>query len=294
MTDNTLFQMNILKNNISNNNISNNNNISRNGMTHYLITRFSVSFGTMKTQNVFNPNRLNARFDLFQRICFPSIVNQINKNFTWLILIDKQLPDIYKDLLYSILSTNNKINIKVIEWNVKNSLGNLDWLNSNTDNVITTRLDDDDAMHPNTIDVIQQYYNSPRQNIIDFITFPYGVKMNPSNKILTSLFQPFIAIGLTMITNIKYFPLSIYAFNHRKIVKNNKIDYSHIMRNVSNRNLIGKIGYIFLQPKILMWIYCIHLQNDSGAKMGHVKMDNFNKELNNNRNRLFEKFNINL
>jgi hypothetical protein len=292
MTDNNLFQMNISKNNISKNN--NNNNISRNGMTHYLITRFSVSFGTMKTQNVFNPNRLNARFDLFQRICFPSIVNQINTNFTWLILIDKKLPDTYKDLLYSILSTNNKINIKVIEWNVKNSLGNLDWLNSNTDNIITTRLDDDDAMHPNTIDVIQQYYNSPRQNIIDFITFPYGVKMNPSNKILTSLFQPFIAIGLTMITNIKYFPLSIYAFNHRKIVKNNKIDYSHIMRNVSNRNLIGKIGYIFLQPKILMWIYCIHLQNDSGAKMTRVKMDNLNKELNNNRNRLFEKFNINL
>jgi hypothetical protein len=290
MTDNNLFQMNISKNISKNNNI----NISRNGMTHYLITRFSVSFGTMKTQNVFNPNRLNARFDLFQRICFPSIVNQINTNFTWLILIDKQLPDNYKDLLYSILSTNNKINIKVIEWDVKNSLGNLDWLNSNTDNIITTRLDDDDAMHPNTIDVIQQYYNSPRQNIIDFITFPYGVKMNPYNKILTHKFDPFMSCGLTMITNIKYFPLSIYAFNHRKIVKNNKIDYSHIMRNVSNRNLIGKIGYIFLQPKILMWIYCIHSQNDSGGKMARVKMDNLNKELNNNRNRLFEKFNINL
>jgi hypothetical protein len=296
MNSDNLFQMNISKNSI-NENISRNSineNISRNSMTHYLITRFSVEFEYMRTTNTFDRKRLDSRFHLFKNICYPSVMNQINKNFTWLILIDRKLPNNYIDLLYSIIHKNTKINIKVIEWDVKNSLGNLDWINPNTDNVMTTRLDDDDAMHPNTIDVIQQYYNSPRKYIIEFITFPYGVKTNPYKKTITHFFRPFIAIGLTMITNVKYFPLSIYAFNHQKIVKNNKINYQHIMRNLINRDLIGKISYIYLQPKILMWVYSIHTHSDSGAEIGYIQMDDLNKELNENKKKVFQKFSIQL
>lgn len=265
--------------------------------THYLITRFSVNFSGMKTKNVFSEKRLRVRFNLFQKICFPSVINQTNTNFIWIIIIDKNLPNRYKDLLYSILSTNNRIRIEVVEWNKNFSLKDINWLNCKTRDIITTRLDDDDAIHPTMIDIIQQYYNQPngRNGLVSFVSFPYGIRLEPTHKLVSVYNWPFLAIGLTMITNAKIFPFTIYAFNHRKIMRGNNIDIPHIIRTTGVK--INNIGYILLQPKVAMWLYCVHENNDSGARFSrNIKNMQYirkgiNGQLNKNKERIFKKFN---
>lgn len=266
--------------------------------THYVITRFSVRFDYMKTNNPFELNRLNARFNLFQKICYPSVINQTNTNFIWVILIDKHLPNNYKDLLYSILSTNKKIKIKVVEWNVNNQLGNAKWLHPNTTEIITTRLDDDDAMHPNMISDIQNYYNNPkgRNGKVCFITFPYGIRIEPYKKQLEIQNNPFIAIGLSMITDVTKFPFNIYKFNHRKIIRNGRIDFPYIV--AITRERISNIGYMVLRPKIAMWLWTVHQNNDSGGRFiinknnSNSKNRKLNMELNMNKGVVFRKFNV--
>ena len=68
---------------------------------HFIITRFSINFGFMKTtknnaDKLFSPLRLNKRISYFKNFCIPSILNQTNKNFTWIIAIDKYMPKQYK------------------------------------------------------------------------------------------------------------------------------------------------------------------------------------------------------
>ena len=57
---------------------------------HFVLTRFA--------EDVFKQSRkikveewLNNRIKLFEKFCLPSIMNQTNKNFKWLLFIDKNL-----------------------------------------------------------------------------------------------------------------------------------------------------------------------------------------------------------
>ena len=67
---------------------------------HFLITRFNVP---LKISDIDNENArgiskeyLQKRFDIFENYCLPTVKNQTNKNFSWLVLLSNKTPDLYK------------------------------------------------------------------------------------------------------------------------------------------------------------------------------------------------------
>lgn len=67
------------------------------GITRFSIPStdaFEISQQTMEACEalLYDPARLNARFDLFERFCLPSLVQQSDKDFIGLILIGQNLP----------------------------------------------------------------------------------------------------------------------------------------------------------------------------------------------------------
>jgi hypothetical protein len=132
---------------------------------HYILTRFNVGlyndkyWKTDKNGNRIEPESwLEERFDIFDKFCAPSIMNQTCKNFIWLVWYDIRTPekwkakiDSYKDIhnyracfartvsrreLYSPCITESRAG--------KNS------------HLVTTRFDNDDSLHRDTVEDIQK------------------------------------------------------------------------------------------------------------------------------------------
>lgn len=60
---------------------------------HVLITRFNLATPGREATHRQSPNWLAGRFDLFERYCLPSVCNQTQHDFIWLILFDIDTPD---------------------------------------------------------------------------------------------------------------------------------------------------------------------------------------------------------
>jgi hypothetical protein len=138
---------------------------------HYITTRFNAG--------LYNPDadiRISAdewmrhRIELFTTFTLPSIMGQSCQNFTWLVLIDKQTPAAYRQALSNIRYRN----MRLIYAGSKNSW--LDAIEPGDYDLITTRIDNDDAFHKEVVETIQQ--NWAKQNAKRLgcwvIVFPFG------------------------------------------------------------------------------------------------------------------------
>jgi len=193
--------------------------------TNYIITRFSIfdynykGFILTKTcknideykQLLFNKDRLDFKFFIFENITLKSILNQANKKFIYLIYSSKLLPDEYKEKLNSLV--NNIENIKLIY------VENFDEMYKSMDEIIiepnytTSRLDDDDRLDSSFINVIKSYNNCSN---IEILSFPYGSDfvINENKEIINrnAVSIKNIAIGLTAFDRNIY-----YCGNHSRV-----------------------------------------------------------------------------
>ena len=61
-------------------------------LAHFLITRFNLRRDAADTRAI-DPAWLKGRFDLFDRFCYPTVRNQTNQDFRWLVLFDTDTPE---------------------------------------------------------------------------------------------------------------------------------------------------------------------------------------------------------
>ena len=125
---------------------------------HFVITRFNIrindAFKHVRGPVIripvdpSDPDWLNVRFKVFEITCLPSIVGQIDQNFAWLILVDSHLPASDYDRLRAL--TARKKDTFIHAFDPQSDLAALDWLSpylsDGADHVITTNLDNDDAL----------------------------------------------------------------------------------------------------------------------------------------------------
>lgn len=121
------------------------------GFEHFLITRYNLNFRNWKQDKNGKEIRtkywLKQRDVLFKRYCQPSVFNQKNQNFKWLVLTDAFGPKFEFDPKIT------ELRLDSVSW-----LGGLQrWLKRNCkkDFIITTRLDNDDSLHERVTDDIQ-------------------------------------------------------------------------------------------------------------------------------------------
>ena len=113
---------------------------------------------------------LIARQKLFEKFCLPSVLSQTNKDFEWILVSDSRTPDSFKKVLDSYPATvlyadigegslaaknTHRRAIKLEEAVAEPIRGYLE--TKDADYVVTTRLDNDDAISTNHIDKIQYY-----------------------------------------------------------------------------------------------------------------------------------------
>ena len=191
-------------------------------MKVYFITRFSIFDHSTKswvtTRNLsnekyksylFSKERLDYKFNSFEKITLPSIVSQTNDNYIWEIYTSEYLPIEYQNRL---LATTNKYkNIKIFfiksfkEFNISNKIN---------DKYCTVRLDDDDGLNKNFVEMLQKYKDITRE----IISFPKGKKCTILNdKIIygENVEKRNIALGLCAIDMDIYKCGSHATVNHR-------------------------------------------------------------------------------
>lgn len=146
----------------------------------FIITRFNLRLWSKDKHNISTQTEkwLEERFDLFQKICYPSILGQIDQNFCWIVLFDKNTPDKFKELIeqmhheYSNFQPyflDQKDTKEFIAFSRKIILGK-----AYGNSIITLRLDNDDALNHKYIHEVK--YRMSKLEGIRLLSFRYGIQ----------------------------------------------------------------------------------------------------------------------
>jgi len=166
---------------------------------HYILTRFNLidtSWYNTTIDHVNSDEFLSARFSLFETYCFPSVKQQSNNNFTWFVLFNDQLPEKWRKKLdeYKQEFPNFEVRFMSAEesdpknWNETLNHFVLKELKNSGDNVkfvLTTRFDNDDAIHLSFVDSIQKYFLEHREEML--INYANGLQYIPQYNVLKNL-----------------------------------------------------------------------------------------------------------
>lgn len=169
---------------------------------HFLITRFNLRNPkwdvTKNNESLLNEDWMINRMWLFENFCMPSVVNQTNKNFTWLLYFDTTTSDNFKEIILKITQNHSNISVFFID-GMPSFKGEIqEYILNNTKNyshIITSRIDNDDCIHKDFINEIQLKFNNQDYQAIDIIQ-GYSLQIEP-NFILGKkehIFNPFISL----------------------------------------------------------------------------------------------------
>ncbi len=138
---------------------------------HFILTRFNLA---IRGRIALEPEWLNHRFELFERFCYPSVVGQSNQNFKWLVFFDSRTPEVFKNKVREYSQYQNFVPVYTDGYKEILSLYKkaiLNHLEDGSEYLITTRLDNDDAIFKDFVKTIQDNFNEQE---FEFISFSNG------------------------------------------------------------------------------------------------------------------------
>ena len=202
---------------------------------HYILTRFNL--GVYDIDNAYADivgdaeKWMQHRIDLFESTAFPSMMSQVNKNFTWLIAFDERTP---KKVIQKYDYCNN-IEVCYIQPHLY-----LRTLDPSHEWLITTRFDNDDIFNPTFIDIIQAEFNEQVEVIdIEYSKVNFGKKEQfPSNRPRAN--SPF----LSLVERWGKDPMTALGHPHSvmpDIYESRKLDLILAQQVIHDRNVINKI-----------------------------------------------------
>lgn len=239
-------------------------------MTHFILTRFNLKLWTQDKNRVSVQTKdwLQKRFDLFERYCFPSIINQTEQNFSWICLFDIDTPPSFKIRIaeytkqcpnFQPYFLNEEETVNYLDY-FKNRIKERGGVDGNT--IITTYLDNDDCLRCDYIESVQKLAQTEPHNTI--ISFEYGLQyfidLNlvthipyPNNHFLT-LIEAADNTDIKTVWSINHYYLSSYHqnYNIRKI-NNGKEMWIEVIHNnnVDNDVKLTLKCYPILSPHYL-------------------------------------------
>ena len=159
-------------------------------INHFILTRFNVRlYPKDKNGNdTLTPEWLENRFQLFERYTLPSLSAQTCKDFTWIILIDNRTPQVFKDRLnehkkrcqniqvIKLMTDKGNLSTKVFSEVIQNEMKNLYGNDYKDGKVLTTWMDNDDALAIDFVERLQQEAMAQPLKRPTFIAFHYGLQ----------------------------------------------------------------------------------------------------------------------
>lgn len=174
---------------------------------HYIITRFNIRVDewkhTKNNESVLTEDWLSHRFHLFQTYCLPSLINQENQKFTWLVFFDTSTDEEHRKTISAIserfgnfkpifINGYNEFLPTLIEY-ISNDLEGVEY-------IITSRVDNDDCVHKDFVKEIQNKFDRQDNCVVDIIDgYQIILNENQSRQIVElrkarGYFNPFISL----------------------------------------------------------------------------------------------------
>ncbi|NLZ04279.1 MAG: hypothetical protein GXY19_03820 [Phycisphaerae bacterium] len=140
---------------------------------HLILTRFNVDLYGSKTKARLEPNAwMEHRLRLFEAFTLPSIAAQSCQDFAWRIMMDSRTPDAHVQTMERLCRTNMKLIFPVRGANA--------WLSGvepGAYDLLTTRIDNDDAFHRDAVAALHETYRQNRKKLARpwVMVFPFGM-----------------------------------------------------------------------------------------------------------------------
>lgn len=184
-------------------------------LQHFIFTNFGIG--------IKDELWLTYRLEIFLNTVFPSLANQNNKNFEWIIFADINLPIVHlRRLQEAILKSQLTARIihvedySLVSKEISEILNNV-----SADILITSRIDDDDCIHQDVIRLIQDSaVNAESAEQVLVISLNNGIEFLPSDNCYRAVRYDTLALALTLVdrspgTKEK----SITQYAHHLVVK---------------------------------------------------------------------------
>jgi len=168
---------------------------------HFIITRFNLrreSWNTTRTNTVvLTEEWMDNRLKLFENFCYASIEKQRNQNFEWLVFFDKQTDVKHKEIIKrlegkfpnfkAIFIDGMEVFLSEIKKEITARLCK--------PYLITSRLDNDDALSDDYIDEVQKQFQQQNFLAIDYID-GFTLQVEPEVKLgkRSHAHNPFISL----------------------------------------------------------------------------------------------------
>ncbi len=198
--------------------------LNKTGEMHFVVTRFNVNIDTVKTKDVarINPaidvDYLDRRFVLFETYTVPSMRQQTNQNFIWVVLFHADTPQQYKDRLSQLKGAYPQFHPLYVPHEKDHMAALNEYLLAfDAKRYIISRVDNDDAFHLGFIQQTQEVVASEQENEY-VIIFPYGVQYHESRRIATKYMFPLNHFSTLVTPNAGDGQLkSIITYNHMEV-----------------------------------------------------------------------------
>jgi hypothetical protein len=186
---------------------------------HFIITRYNVkpdgeNFG--KHHAINTEKWMDHRFSLFRDFCFPSIVNQTNQNFVWLIFLNADTKPVFSEQISSLINEHKHFRtifidgfgefFKTLRSVIHEEMQGEKYL-------ITSRLDNDDCIRRDFIQEVQNQFQMQHKCIIDF---PHGLSLEIEPRIRLAFRKITMNPFISLIENAASFHTVMYYFGHRQ------------------------------------------------------------------------------
>lgn len=239
---------------------------------HFLVTPFNLlrfPMGVGEQEKWLEWTR--RRIELFKSYCLPSLLNQSNKNFKWLLYWDVNTPDEFKSFADSVVEygfievryedgfDNFKKNYPKY---IKEQSTDVDW-------VMISRIDNDDCFEKDAISTIQCNFKPQNEFLISLAS---GYTLNEESKILSHYFYP-MSPFITIIEDChKDNLLGVYCKPHSSWQE---------LRLFMSKEILGlnkKSKFILEKP---YWMQVVHDENVSNSfnrgvpVLKSLRLDNF-------------------
>ena len=158
---------------------------SVNSFGHFILTRFNVPLqfdlppGHQPAPMGLDAGWLTRRFELFERVCLASVARQTQPDFQWLVFLDEATPDAFRDRMAALATAHGFLKPVYCDQFADDTVLPEIRRHEPAGKIrITTRLDNDDAIHPRLIEQVQQLArrHQQTQDLAQgfFISFPIG------------------------------------------------------------------------------------------------------------------------
>ena len=218
---------------------------------HFILTRFNV----VKLSKEAEKSWLKHRFKIFSEYCYPSVRGQSCQNFKWLIFYGADTPEVFRRKVEKYSKGKNIIPVYIKGNELLNEAKRVisDCMGNDTQYLITTRIDTDDAISKDFIERIQNEFDNQK---CEFINFTNGYVLTKNGIYLDKQpSNPFI----TLIEEAEGFK-TVWCEEHNKLSR------------------IGPIMQIESNPA---WLQVVHTTNLSNKARGVLQPPNAIKYVNN-------------